>query len=156
VAKALADSVCRDSVEAFWDEAARHLPGAQLAVPEYRQALLARFGNSRIAHHLAQIAMDGTTKLRMRALPVLAAERAAGRSGAGAARMIAAWVAFLSSTSDVQDPLAAEIQDAISLDGEHRTAALLGLISTELANDEAVVSLIHQQLNSFAATTTHA
>jgi fructuronate reductase len=156
VAKALADSVCRDAVEAFWDEAARHLPGAQLAVPEYRQALLARFGNSRIAHHLAQIAMDGTTKLRMRALPVLAAERAAGRSGAGAARMIAAWVAFLSSTSDVQDPLAAEIEDAKSLDGEHRTAALLGLISTELANDEAVVSLIHQQLNSFAATTTHA
>lgn len=153
VAEALADTVCREAVEEFWDEAARHLSGAELRIPEYRAALLERFGNSRIAHHLAQIAMDGTTKLRMRALPVLAAERAAGRSGEAAARMIAAWIAYLSSTTEFRDPLAARMQEAKALDGEHRTAALVALISTELADDAAVVSHIHRQLDAFAATT---
>ncbi|MFE4194248.1 mannitol dehydrogenase family protein [Paenarthrobacter sp. NPDC056912] len=156
VAEALADDLCRDAVEAFWDEAARHLSDDALDIPAYRQALLERFGNSRIAHHLTQIAMDGTTKLRMRALPVLSAERAEGRSGDGAARMIAAWIAYASSTTDFHDPLAAKMQDAKTLDGEPRTAALLALISTELAADAAVVSQIHRQLDSFAATTTHA
>lgn len=156
VAEALSDDVCREAVEAFWDEASRHLTGDELEIPSYRKALLERFGNSRIAHHLTQIAMDGTTKLRMRAVPVLAAERGAGRSGDGAARMIAAWLAYVSSTSELHDPLAADIQNAETLDGEHRTAALLALISTELAEDAAFVSRLHLQQLSFAATTSHA
>ncbi|WP_017199470.1 mannitol dehydrogenase family protein [Arthrobacter sp. M2012083] len=156
VAEALSDDVCRGAVEGFWDEASRHLTGDDLEIPKYRKALLERFGNSRIAHHLTQIAMDGTTKLRMRALPVLAAERGAGRSGDGAARMIAAWVAYLSSTAQFHDPLASDIKDAKRLDGEHRTAALVGLISPELAKDTAFVSRIHRQQVSLTATSTHA
>ncbi|MEV4953105.1 mannitol dehydrogenase family protein [Paenarthrobacter nitroguajacolicus] len=156
VSEAMSDDVCRGAVEAFWDEASRHLPGDELEIPEYRKALVERFGNTRIAHHLTQIAMDGTTKLRMRALPVLAAERAVGRSGDGAARMIAAWIAYLSSTDQFHDPLAADIREARSLDGEHRTAALVALISPGLAKDTAVLSHIHRQQDSFAATTTHA
>ncbi|QOI64520.1 mannitol dehydrogenase family protein [Arthrobacter sp. TES] len=97
VAEALEDTACRQAVEEFWDEAARHLPGEELQVPEYRTALLERFGNSRIAHHLAQIGVDGSTKLRMRAVPVLRAERGDGRTGAAAARMIAAWSAFVAA-----------------------------------------------------------
>lgn len=139
VAEALSDRVCRDAVEEFWDEAARHLP-ASLGIQDYRTALLERFGNSRIAHHLAQIAMDGTTKLRMRALPVLAAERAAGRSGDGAARMIAAWLAYASSTAEFQDPLAGDIRTALSLEGSERTAALLTLLDPELGKDANLVS----------------
>ncbi|MEV7661551.1 mannitol dehydrogenase family protein [Paenarthrobacter sp. NPDC089316] len=156
VAEALSDDVCRAAVEDFWDEASRHLPGEGLDVPGYRQALLERFGNSRIAHHLTQIAMDGTTKLRMRALPVLAAEHAQGRSGAGAARMIAAWIAYVSATEDYQDPLAGDIGTARTLDGEHRTAALLALLSPGLAEDSAVVSLVHQQQDAIATPRTHA
>ncbi|MFJ5955985.1 mannitol dehydrogenase family protein [Paenarthrobacter sp. NPDC092416] len=156
VAEALSDDVCRDAVEAFWDEAAQHLSGDALGIPAYRDALVERFGNSRIAHHLTQIAMDGTTKLRMRALPVLAAERAAGRSGDGAARMIAAWTAYLSSTADFHDPLAADIREAKTLDGEPRTAALLALLSPELANDPALVAQIHRLQDSLAATISHA
>ena len=79
---------------------------AELQIPAYRAALLARFGNARIAHHLAQIAMDGSTKLRMRAVPVLQAERAAGRSGAAAALMIAAWMDYSAAAAAFQDPLA--------------------------------------------------
>ncbi|MFC8521448.1 MULTISPECIES: mannitol dehydrogenase family protein [Micrococcaceae] len=141
VAEALSDCICRDAVEEFWVEASRHLP-VNLGIAEYRSALLERFGNSRIAHHLAQIAMDGTTKLRMRALPVLAAERAAGRSGDGAARMIAAWLAYISSTAEFQDPLAAEIRTALTLKGSERTAALVALLSPELAGDVELVSRV--------------
>lgn len=156
VAEALADPVCRKAVEDFWDEALRHLPGDALGIPEYRQALLERFGNARIAHHLSQIAMDGTTKLRLRALPVLDAERAAGRTGDGAARMIAAWIAYLSSTDDFQDPLAAGIREAKTLDGEHRTAALLALVNPGLARDAALVAQIHRLQDPLAVTISHA
>lgn len=156
VADALSDEVCRSAVESFWDEAARHLPDEGLDIPGYRQALLERFGNSRIAHHLTQIATDGTTKLRMRSLPVLAAERAEGRAGTGAARMIAAWIAYVSSTDGFQDPLADDIRTAKTHDGEQRTAALLALISPDLAGDSALVSDIHRQQDDVAAASTHA
>jgi fructuronate reductase len=150
VAEALADSVCWEAVEEFWDEAERHLP-ASLHVPEYRAALLERFGNSRIAHHLAQIAMDGTTKLRMRSLPVLAAERATGRPGEGATRMIAAWLAYLSTTPGFQDPLAADIKNALTLEGSERTAALVALLDAELAGDSGLVARLDRLQAAFTA-----
>ncbi|MEV7604069.1 mannitol dehydrogenase family protein [Paenarthrobacter sp. NPDC089322] len=156
VAEALSDAVCRDAVEAFWDEAARHLHGEDLGIPQYRAALLERFGNSRIAHHLAQIAMDGTTKLRLRALPVLAAERASGRSGEGAARMIGAWIEYVSSSTEFQDPRAADILHAKTLDADHRTAALLALIAPELADDLDVASQIRGLQEALAASISHA
>lgn len=149
VADALSDSVCRDAVEEFWDEAARHLPPS-LGIPEYRAALLERFGNGRIAHHLAQIAMDGSTKLRMRAMPVLAAERAAGRSGDGAARMIAAWLAYLSSTAAAQDPLAMDISTANTLKGSERTSALVALLDPDLAVDTSFIARLDALQASFA------
>lgn len=151
VAEALADEFCRRAVEEFWDEAAANLPGGDLRIPEYRAALLKRFGNSRIAHHLAQIAMDGSTKLRMRALPVLRAERAAGRSGRASARMIAAWTAYTATAATVQDPLATDIAAANLLTGRARLEALLGLVDPELVADAAVVDLVEGLAESFAA-----
>ncbi|WP_416416293.1 mannitol dehydrogenase family protein [Paenarthrobacter aromaticivorans] len=155
VAAALADHTCKLAVEQFWDEAERHLPSS-LCVPDYRAALLRRFSNNRIAHHLTQIAADGSTKLRMRALPVLRAERAAQRAGSGASLMIAAWIAYVSSTAELQDPLATEIQEATSLSSENQTAAMLSLLSSELAQDDALASQITQQLESINPTATHA
>lgn len=159
VAEALADPLCRKAIEAFWDEAENSLrgpvgDGADLQIPAYRQALLARFGNARIAHHLAQIAMDGSTKLRMRAVPVLRAERAAGRSGAAAALMIAAWMDFTAGAVAVQDPLTAEIAAANSLGGREecgpqRVHALLGLVDPALAGDAGVVGLIEDLRGTF-------
>ncbi|MCW3768287.1 mannitol dehydrogenase family protein [Paenarthrobacter ureafaciens] len=143
VAEALSDPLCRDAVEDFWDEAARHLPGEELQVPEYRTALLERFGNSRIAHHLAQIGVDGSTKLRMRAVPVLRAERGDGRTGAAAARMIAAWSAYVAARPGGQDPQSEAIADADLLSGAARTQALLALLDEELARDGDVVQLVH-------------
>lgn len=155
VAQALADPLCRDAVENFWNEAESNLTGvsagtADLQIPAYRAALLARFGNARIAHHLAQIAMDGTTKLRMRAVPVLQAERAAGRSGSAAALMIAAWVDYASSVAEVQDPQAAGVAAANRLSGGERVRALLELVDPGLAADRGVVELVLSLSGSFA------
>ncbi|GAA3311324.1 mannitol dehydrogenase family protein [Arthrobacter ramosus] len=151
VAEALADDFCRRAVEDFWDEAASSLHGEGLRIPEYRAALLERFGNSRIAHHLAQIAMDGSAKLRMRALPVLRAERAAGRSGQAAARMIAAWSAYTATATGLQDPQAADIAAANLLTGRARLEALLGLVDPDLVADAAIVDLVERLAETFAA-----
>ena len=151
VAEALADDFCRRAVEDFWDEAASSLHGEDLRIPEYRAALLERFGNSRIAHHLAQIAMDGSAKLRMRALPVLRAERAAGRSGQAAARMIAAWSAYTATATGLQDPQAADIAAANLLTGRARLEALLGLVDPDLVADAAIVDLVEGLAETFAA-----
>lgn len=142
VAEALADPVCRKAVEEFWDEAANHLTAAGLDIPQYRQALLDRFGNARIAHRLAQIAADGTTKLRMRAVPVLMAERAAGRRGSGSALMLAAWIDYAASGAEFQDPLAADIRAANAVPGTGRIQALLRLVSAGLAEDPQIVALV--------------
>jgi fructuronate reductase len=152
VADALGDERCRSAVEEFWDEAARHLKQQGLDIAEYRLALLERFGNSRIAHHLSQIAMDGSTKLRMRAVPVLRAERAAGRSGAAAARMIAAWAQFTAAAANLQDPQAPAIAAANTLQGVARIEALLRLLDPELAADPGIVGLVEELAELFAGT----
>ena len=142
VAKALADPGCREAVEAFWDEAEAHLSGADLRIGDYRAALLARFGNARIAHNLAQIAMDGSTKLRLRAVPVLRAERAAGRTGAAAARMIAAWADFVATSEEIADPLAESIRLANTLTGRARLESLLRLLDPDLPGEPGTVELV--------------
>jgi fructuronate reductase len=146
VAEALADAECRHAVEAFWDEAEANLSGtdaaADLQIPEYRAALLARFSNARISHNLAQIALDGSTKLRMRAVPVLQAERAAGRTGAAAALMIAAWIDYSAASGTFQDPLGAEVAAANRLSGTERIQELLYVVDPVLAADAAVVGLV--------------
>jgi fructuronate reductase len=95
VAAATGDEVCRRWLDEWWREAGRHLAFAPEPVEAYKAALVERFSNPRIAHMLAQIAEDGATKVAVRIVPVLSRERAAGRSGAGSARVLAAWVCHL-------------------------------------------------------------
>ncbi|AIY01125.1 putative mannitol-1-phosphate/altronate dehydrogenase [Arthrobacter sp. PAMC 25486] len=157
VAQALADPVCAGWVEQFWNEAESNLPAEGLNIPAYRAALLERFGNARIAHHLAQIAMDGSNKLRMRAVPVYKAEKAAGRSGAGALRMVAAWVAFLrvanSTGASIVDAAASEIGAALALAHDDDAKALVGILDARLADDEAAMAALVGLLDGFAPST---
>ncbi|MGF9647256.1 mannitol dehydrogenase family protein [Pseudarthrobacter oxydans] len=149
VAEALSDPLCRQAVESFWDEAEANLPAGELQIPAYRAALLARFSNARIAHNLSQIAMDGSTKLRVRAVPVLQAERAAGRSGAAAALMISAWMDCSAALTEFQDPLADAVDAANLLTDTNRTRALLALVDPILAANDSVVHLIRSLQGSF-------
>jgi len=89
VAAAFADPYCAELVMGFWDEAERHLTNASLDIPAYLAQLRQRFANPRIAHRLTDIADQAPAKVRVRLLPVLRAERAAGRSGAATLRALA-------------------------------------------------------------------
>jgi len=95
IAGAVADPVCLAWLHQWWDEAVRHVPLPAAELSDYRAALLSRFTNPRIRHTLAQIASDGSQKVPIRVLPVLRAERAAGRMPPGAVRVLAAWIGHL-------------------------------------------------------------
>jgi fructuronate reductase len=107
VAEAVVDDTCRAWLEQWWSEASPYLalPAADIAA--YRAALLGRFANARMHDALARIAMDGSQKLPIRIVPVLRAERAAGRLPEGALRVIAAWVCHLRGAgAPIDDALA--------------------------------------------------
>lgn len=116
VSEAVADPVCRRAVDRFWDEVERNLPeGLDLAA--YRAALLERFANPRIVHLLSQIAVDTTTKIRLRIVPVAERERAIGRSSSGCAAALAAWLATGRAPVDPRARIA-EVSLALAADEE--------------------------------------
>lgn len=143
VAEALADTSCAVWVEQFWDEAQRHLPAEGMDIEDYRAALLERFGNARIEHRLAQIASDGSSKLRLRAVPVLKAERQAGRSGAASARLISVWIDYLHDGGSSPDAAGDAIAAIMADDPEVQVRALVQLLDEDLSNNPEVLRLIN-------------
>ena len=138
IAAALTDPVCRGWLEQWWDEAVRHVPLPAAELADYRQALVRRFTNPRIRHTLAQIAADGSQKIPIRVLPVLRAERAAGRMPAGAARVVAAWTDHLSGRG-------APVADAGAAPYRERAGSardVLALLAPDLAGDAELVAAI--------------
>jgi len=145
--EAIADPACRSWVEAFWDEACRHLilPASNLA--SYRAALLTRFANPHMRDQLARIAADGSAKLPVRTLPTLRAERSAGRIPTGCATTIAAWVLHLRGLgAPVKDPGAAAAQQAAN-SGELPAAvpAVLDSLEPGLGDDQDLVQAVLDQ-----------
>ena len=120
----MSDPACASWTHQWWDEAARHLPFHAAEISGYRDALVKRFTNPGIRHLLAQIAGDGSQKLRVRTVPVLLDERRQGRLPLGATRTLAAWTLHLrgvgapvnDTEADVVVPLAAgRLPDAVLL-----------------------------------------
>jgi fructuronate reductase len=149
VAEAIADETCLEWVEDFWNEAVQHLPAEGLDLPQYRAALLSRFRNGKIAHRLAQIAIDGSNKLRVRIAPVAKAELAAGRDAQGCARVIRAWVDFvIAKTGRVEDSQAQAILQVYSstrdleADREQLVSRLVAIIDSELAASDEFMDLV--------------
>ena len=138
IAEAVTDPVCRRWLDQWWDEASRHVPLPAEDLVAYRAALLDRFANPRIRHTLAQIAADGSQKLPIRLLPVLRAERAAGRMPSGAVRILAAWIDHLRG-------FGAPVNDAGA--GPYRDRAgsardVIALLAPELADDASLIGMI--------------
>lgn len=132
VHEAVSDPVVADWVQQWWDDAGRQLPLPDEELTAYRAALLERFANPRIRHHLSQIAADGSQKLPIRVLPTVRAERAAGRTPVGAARILAAWICHLRGLGVPVDDVAAEEFTALAAgavvdDAVHRVLARLGV-----------------------------
>jgi len=144
IAEAVADPACRAEVETFWDEATRHMQLSGDTVATYRAALLSRFANPRVQHRLAQIAADGSTKLRVRTLPVLRAERAAGRLPEGCAATLAAWILHLRGAgAPVNDAGAEAGRQAAALDDlAAAVPAVLNTLEPGLSRDYALVALV--------------
>ena len=142
--EAIADPSCRSWVEMFWDEASRHLTLPAADIAEYREALLTRFSNPRAGDQLARIAADGSTKLVVRTLPTIRAERAAGRVPIGCATTIAAWVLHLRGLgAPINDPGAAAAEQAAN-SGELREAvpAVLDVLEPGLGSDRDFVDAV--------------
>ncbi|WP_240670520.1 mannitol dehydrogenase family protein [Actinoplanes solisilvae] len=136
VAAAVADPVCRAWLDEWWDEASRHVPLPAAELTAYRAALIERFANPRIRHTLAQIAADGSQKIPIRVVPVLRAERAAGRPATGAARVLAAWIDHLRGIgAPVTDAGAAPYVAAAG-----SVHDVLALLAPDLAEDSALTT----------------
>ncbi|WP_375422990.1 mannitol dehydrogenase family protein [uncultured Friedmanniella sp.] len=142
--EAIADPDCRSWVEAFWTEATRHLSFPAGQVTAYREALLERFANPRTRDQLARIAADGSSKLPVRTLPTLRAERAAGRMPLGCATTVAAWVLHLRGRgAPVRDPGAAPVLEAANVpDLPAAVAAVLDSWAPGLGADEDLVATV--------------
>ena len=102
VHEAMADPDLRAGVERLWDEAQTTLPGVvQPTLPTYRAALADRFAVTEMRHELAQIACDGSLKLRERLVPTIAEQAAAPQ----ARQAVAAWMAFVVNAHGTGQPL---------------------------------------------------
>jgi fructuronate reductase len=143
VADAVADDTCRAWMEEWWSEVSRHLDLPEDVVAAYRDALRNRFANPRMHHRLAQIAADGSQKLPVRILPVLRAERAAGRMPSGAARALAAWVCHLrgigAPVDDVRADAVVPLADGPLPDAVRR---VIDVLDPEVSADEDLVGVV--------------
>ncbi|WP_234988248.1 mannitol dehydrogenase family protein [Demequina sp. NBRC 110056] len=144
VASATRDVHCRSLVEGYWSEAVRHLPEA-VESDTYCRDLWDRFDNPRMAHRLAQIAEDSSTKLAIRIAPVALAERAAHRTADGSAAVLASWINLVLRHDRHRDARAADID--IALGGEDPVAALVALVSDSLARSEGFVERVRAHMH---------
>ena len=151
VAEAIGDARCRRWVEEWWDEAARHLTLPAQALTDYRAALLDRFANPAIRHLLAQIAADGSQKLPVRVLPVLRAERAAGRTADAAARTLGAWVAHLRGHGvPVTDPRADQLRGLATGAVGDAVRRVLAALDPSLSDDQDLVAAVTHHIEELS------
>ena len=151
--EAIGDPGCRSWVEMFWDEASRHLTLPAADIAEYRAALLTRFSNPRAGDQLARIAADGSTKLLVRTMPTIRAERAAGRVPIGCATTVAAWVLHLRGLgAPIKDAGATAARDAAN-SGELPAAvpAVLDTLEPALGADQDLVDSVLRQADAIAS-----
>ena len=139
VAQAFADPAVRSVVDGWWAEAAPATGQSPEAVQAYTATLAARFANPAMLHRLAQIAADGSAKVPIRVLPVVAAARAAERLPEAGVEVLAAWIAHLrgagAATAPVDDPRADDLVRAADGSDVHRSVrAVLDLVTDRPAD----------------------
>ncbi len=145
VHQAMTDPALRAGVERLWDEAEVTLPAmVRSTTPAYRAALVDRFSAAEMRHSLAQIAMDGSLKLRERLVPlILASDRASQGIEA-----VAAWIAFVRSAvhegRELLDPNARELHALVTeADGTPALCdAVAGLIGLQDAGACCIDELV--------------
>ena len=87
----------------------------------------------------AQIAADGSQKIRARIVPTLRAELAAGRVASGASRAIAAWVVHLRGQgAPVKDAQGSRVVELAAGTLEESVSRVLTFLGTDLAANTPV------------------
>ena len=143
VAEAVADDTARSWLEEWWSEASAHLSLPATDVAAYRDALLDRFANPRMRHRLDQIAADGSQKLPIRILPVLRAERGAGRTPPGATRALAAWICHLRGHgAPVKDARAETVVPLADGPLPDAVRSVLDFLDPAIAADDALAAAV--------------
>ncbi|MBO0703310.1 MAG: mannitol dehydrogenase family protein, partial [Candidatus Dormibacteraeota bacterium] len=93
VHEAFGDGVLHQAVVDLWRETRRWMmPAALDGVDEYCATVETRWTNPRLPHALAQIAMDGSLKLRQRLVPTIREAREQGAEPVAGAGLLGAWV----------------------------------------------------------------
>jgi fructuronate reductase len=130
----------------------------ELDLVAYPAALLRRFANPALQHHLRQIAMDGSQKLPQRLLEPLRVRLRTGQPFAALALAIAAWMRYALGrdeagvTYTVDDPLAARLAAIAGMrdaGAAQLTAGFLQLsevFGEDLPRNPIVVAAISRQL----------
>jgi fructuronate reductase len=126
------------AVNNWWDEAEKVLQDSNLELSKYRTALLERFSNQKISHQLAQIAIDGSTKLALRIAPV--AEKL--QDAPASAFVISQWVKWVGSQETINDTRSSEIQSI-----KNNPVELVTLLSPSLA-DSGFMQLVNTELKT--------
>lgn len=155
VAEAIGDERCRGWVQLWWATAVPHLDQPPGEIATYEDALVERFANARMHDELARIAEDGSQKLPIRVLPVLRAERAAGRLPAAATRIVAAWICHLRCLGGaVHDVRADELVPLVAGPLDQAARKVLDALDPDLGTDTdtAVVSAVVEQCHELAGT----
>lgn len=151
VASAFGDPAVRSVVDRWWAEAAPATGQSPAAVAAYTAVLAARFASPATVHRLGQIAADGSAKVPIRVLPVVAAARAGGRMPEAGVEVLAAWIAHLRGAgariAPVTDPRVDALAPAAAgRDLRRAVRAVLGLVAVPstavpAAGPESVVAL---------------
>ncbi|WP_394213852.1 mannitol dehydrogenase family protein [Brachybacterium vulturis] len=148
VDEAIAHREVRALVEQLWAEARETLPLPADELDAYTAALEERFRNPRLADNLIRIAADGSVKLPVRTLPVIA-ELGGPDRACGEVAAVAAWTAWVTDRvrggHEVQDPQAEQIAAAAALPGDtERVTALLALLDVA-ADDPLVIAVATEE-----------
>ncbi|WP_435274123.1 mannitol dehydrogenase family protein [Psychrobium sp. nBUS_13] len=139
------------------------IPPKELDVEAYSKEIIARFLNPEIRHLLSQIAWDGSQKIQMRVLPIIADNIALGRSTKLLSLSLACWFEFicraLKESRDIVDPLAEQLINNSALRsndcGEVVDAflAIESIFSAELAHNSDLRSQLVNSLTALRNTT---
>ncbi|MEE1650442.1 mannitol dehydrogenase family protein [Brachybacterium sp. J144] len=148
VDEAIGHREVRALVEQLWSEARStlDLPADQLDA--YTTALEERFRNPRLADQLVRIAADGSVKLPVRALPVIA-ERGGPENAPGEVAAVAAWTAWVTDRvragEEIKDPRADGIAAAAAIeDATERVTGLLALLDVP-AGDALIGAVVAEE-----------
>lgn len=152
VGQAIEDPRCLEWVRLWWGEAAPHLHQDPEPVAGYQEQLLARFSNPRMNDRLSRIAEDGSQKLPIRVVPVIRAEREAGRLPRGAATTVAGWVCHLrglgAAVRDVRADEAVRLAGGSESQAVHR---ILTMLDPALGDDPELACAVEERVRMLVA-----